>query len=103
MASANNLPLVANPQYEQLERLLRQLKSSESVLANALRGTCKRMGSNAVWIGPQARAWGAKMGAYDAQLHKQVSAAIAAVQAELAATPKEINKKLEALSKNPRF
>jgi hypothetical protein len=103
MASGSNLPLVANPKYEELKHLLQQLQRSESVLANALRGTCKRMASNAVWIGPQARAWGTKMSAYDAQLHKQVSAAIAAVQAELAATPKEINKKLESLSKNPRF
>jgi hypothetical protein len=61
------------------------------------------MGSKTVWIGPQARTWDTKISAYDAQLRKQVSGAIAAVQAELAATPKEINSKIEALSKNPRF
>jgi hypothetical protein len=103
MASENKTPLVANPKYEQLQRLLQQLQKSESVLANPLRGACKRMGSNGVWIGPQARAWGAKISAYDAQLHRQVSAAVAAVQAELAATPKEINAKTDAFSKNPRF
>jgi len=103
MANESNLPLVANPKYEELKRLLQQLQRSEGLLANALRGTCKRMGSNAVWIGPQARAWAAKMNAYDAQLHKQVTAAIAVVQAELNATPKEINKKIESLSKNPRL
>jgi hypothetical protein len=103
MASGNRVPLVANPKYEQLQRLLQQLQKSESVLANAFRDTCKRMGSNAVWIGPEARAWDTKISAYDAQLHRQVSAAIAVVQAELAATPKEINSKTGAFSRNPRF
>jgi hypothetical protein len=103
MASGDKTPLVANPRYEQLQRLLQQLQKSESVLANALRGTCKRIGSNAVWIGPQAREWDSKISAYDGQLRRQVSGAIAAVQAELAATPKEINPKTEGLSKNPRF
>jgi hypothetical protein len=103
MASANRPSLVANPKYEQLERLLRQLQKSETMLANALRNTCTRMGSNKVWIGPQARAWDAKIRAYDAQLHRQVSGAIETVQAQLAATPKEINSKTQALTANPRF
>lgn len=72
-------------------------------MANALRGTCKRMGSGSVWIGPQARAWGAKINALDGQLHQQVAGAIAAVRAELAATPKHINSKTGASLQDPRF
>lgn len=103
MADGSKPPLVPNPRYEQLQRLLQQLQKSESVMANALRGTCKRIGSGAVWIGPQARAWGAKINSLDGQLHQQVAGAIAAVRAELAATPKQINGKTKALSQNPRF
>jgi hypothetical protein len=103
MADGFKAPLIPNPRYEQLQHLLQQLQKSESTLANALRGTCKRMASNDVWIGPQARAWNTKIRAYDAQLHQQVANAIAVVQAELAATPKEINSKTKALSDNPRF
>jgi hypothetical protein len=95
--------LTPNPKYEQLKRVLQQLQKSEGVLSNALRGTCQRMASGAVWIGPPARAWGTKMNALDAQLHQQVVGAIAAVQAELAATPKQINSKANAFSQNPRF
>lgn len=92
-----------NPRYEQLQRLLQQLHKSERVITNALRGTCKRMESDDVWIGPQARAWSTKIHAYDAQIRRQVADAIAEVRAALANTPKEINSKTEAFSKNPRF
>lgn len=103
MAGDSQSPLVPNPRYENLQRLLQQLQKSESVMANALRGTCKRLGSGTVWIGPQARAWGEKMNALDGQLHQQVAGAIAAVRAELAATPKQISGKTNTLSPNPRF
>lgn len=96
-------PLMPNPRYEQLQHVLQLLHKSESVLANALRDACKRMASDDVWIGPQARAWNTKIRAYDAQLRQQVASAIAEVQAELAVTPKEINGKTKAFSENPRF
>ena len=96
-------PLVPNPRYEQLQRVLQQLHRSEHAIATALRGTCRRMESDDVWIGPQARAWSTKIHAYDAQLRRQVASAIAEVQAALVATPKELNSKTRSLSENPRF
>lgn len=103
MADGFKPPLVPNPRYQQLQRVLQQLRKSERSLSNALRGTCKRMESDDVWIGPQARAWSAKIHGYDVQLRRQVASAIAEVQTALAGTPKELNTKTEALSDNPRF
>ena len=103
MADGFKAPLMPNPRYEQLRHVLQLLHKSESALGNALRDTCKRMASDDVWIGPQARAWNTKIRAYDSQLRQQVASAIAEAQAELAVTPKEINSKSSALSENPRF
>jgi hypothetical protein len=103
MAGGLTAPHMPNPRYEQLQRVLQQLHRSERSITSVLRGTCKRMESDDVWIGPSARAWSAKIHGYDAQLRRQVAIAIAEVQKALANTPKEINAKTDAMSKNPRF
>ncbi len=81
-----------NPRYGQLKALLAQLQREETTLRRTFRETCRRMGSGDVWVGPSARAWEAKMAAYDAQVRQLVSRAIAEVEAELAVTPKEVGK-----------
>jgi hypothetical protein len=84
-------PFAPNPRYTELKNLLNQLEQEESTLRNTFRDTCRRMGSNDVWIGPTARVWQTKIGSYDAQLRQLLSRAVADVQAELAGTPKEVN------------
>lgn len=78
---------VASPLHAALAQLLANIQGDQPTMANALKGTCQQMGTNTVWFGNTASAWNSQLTGYSGNLSSSIAAAVAAVQAQLAATP----------------
>lgn len=78
---------VASPLHAALAQLLANIQGDQPAMANALKSTCQQMGTNTVWFGHTASAWNNQLTGYSGNLSSSIAAAVAAVQAQLAATP----------------
>jgi hypothetical protein len=83
--------LVPNPMYQDLQKLLAEVKAGEHSLGSLLDQSVGRMQSDDVWIGPAARQWrDGGLAPNKVRLRRLARALVEDVEAKLKSTPEMV-------------
>jgi hypothetical protein len=82
--------LVPNPRYQDLQTALTAVREHIDVLETALDQACATFSGHAVWVGPTARIFGEELHGRRARIRATAQHVLAALEAELRATPRMV-------------
>lgn len=84
--------LVSNPRHRDLEVALAAVRTRLKILETSLDTACTQFGSQAVWVGPTARAFGEELTGRRRRIKTAVQHVLAELEAELRATPSKVSR-----------
>lgn len=84
--------LVPNPKYAELEATLAVIRSHAQVLEALLDPVCSRFGSQAIWVGPTARAFEQELSGRRTRIKAAARRVVEELEAELRSTPSEVSR-----------
>jgi hypothetical protein len=82
--------LVPNPRHGELEAALAAVRTHAQALATVLDPVCTQFGSQAIWVGPTARAFEQELNGRKTRIKTAVQHVIDELEAELHSTPSKV-------------